>query len=173
MPSIEYVDAKKPEMKYCLCVKENLDFELWCLGKEIKRKGITIDEIPSLPSQLNSIELLKKILVFLKDMSLNENPPCSPSAIEEAIEILQKSDKCIDNKMSFIIEQLSLSISKPTARRYSPALLAFCIMLQKTSPAAYDQLLHENMLTLPSVRRLRQFTSALDSDMKLGETAIN
>ena len=46
-------------------------------------------------------------------------------------------------------------------------------MIRKTSPAAYAQLLRENILTLPSVRRLRQLTLALDSEMKLGETAIN
>ena len=169
--SIEYTN--KPENNYCLCIKEDLEYELWVRGNKIKKKSIATDDIPSLPPQLMSIEVLKKILTFLKTMSSNENPPPSPDAIVEAIETLEQSDCCTDNKISFIIEQLSLSVSKPTARRYSPSLLAFSIMIQKTSPAAYAQLLHENILTLPSVRRLRQLTSALDSEMKLGETAIN
>ena len=101
-------------------------------------------------------------------MSSNENPPPSHDAIAGAIEILVQSNCCTDNKISFIIEQLSLSASKSTARRYSPSLLAFSMMIQKIS-----QLLHENILTLPSIRRIRQLTSALDSEMKLGETAIN
>ena len=120
-----------------------------------------------------AIEHRKKILTVLKTMSSNENPPPSHDAIADAIEILVQSDCCTDNKISFIIEQLSLSASKSTTRRYSPSLLAFSMMIQKISPAAYAQLLHENILTLPSVRRIRQLTSALDSEMKLGETEIN
>ena len=45
-------------------------------------------------------------------------------------------------------------------------------MFHKISPAAYNHL-PENILTLPSIRRLKQLTMALDNEMKLGETAKN
>ena len=62
-----------------------------------------------------SIELLKKIFTVLKTMSSNENPLPSHDTIAEAIKILEQSDCCTDNKISFIVEQLSLSASKPIA----------------------------------------------------------
>ena len=46
--------------------------------------------------------------------------------------------KHLDNKkISFIIEQLSLTIHKPGQIRYSSSLLAMAVMWQKISPAAY------------------------------------
>ena len=62
--SIEYTN--KPEIYYCLCIKEDLEYELWVRGNKIKKKSIATDDIPSLPPQLMSIEVLKKILTFLK-----------------------------------------------------------------------------------------------------------
>ena len=81
------------------------------------------------------------------------------------------SDSNVDTKISFIIEQLSLVSCKPTARGYSSSYLAFAIMFHKTSPAAYNHLLRDNILALPSIRRLKQLTMALDNEMKSGETA--
>ena len=46
-------------------------------------------------------------------------------------------------------------------------------MLSKTSPAAYKQLLREEIFFLPSIRRLQQLTSSMDNELRLGETAIN
>ena len=70
------------------------------------------NDSPSLPSRLNSIELLKKNFFYLKRISLDENykPPWNPKATEEAIEILECSDVGANNKIYFIIEQLSEDI---------------------------------------------------------------
>ena len=96
--SIEYTN--KPEINYCLCDKEDVEYKLCVRGNKIKKKNIMTDDIPSLLPQLMSIE------------------------------ILEQSDCCTDNKNS-TIKQLSLSASKPTARIYSPSLLAFSMTTQK------------------------------------------
>ena len=165
----------KPSVKYCLVVNDNLEYELWSLGKEVKKGNFVLDEIPSLPSHLNSIAFLGNLVFYLKRISSGENhkPLGNPNATEEAIEILECSNYGTNSKMSFIIEQLTLVSSKPTARKYSSSYLAFAIMSHKISTAAYKHLQSEDILTLPSIRRLRQLTTAIDSDLKLGETATN
>ena len=67
-------------VKYCLVVNENLEYERWSLGKEIKKVNVVLDEIPSLPSPLNSIALLRNLVFYLKRIG-------NPNATEEAIEI--------------------------------------------------------------------------------------
>ena len=46
--SIGYTN--KPEINYCLCDKEDLEYELWVRGNRIKKKNIINDNIPSLPA---------------------------------------------------------------------------------------------------------------------------
>ena len=153
---------------FSLSVDKDLKYDLWYWGKQIKKTA--------LPSELNSIKTLKKLLSYLTHISSNESngrPQNDADAIDEAINILENSKYKMDSKISFLIEQLSIATSKPTSRRYSSALLAFCMILHKTSPTAYNQLLGENILTLPSVRRLRQLSSALDDDLKMGKTSIH
>ena len=90
--------------------------------------------------------------------------------VEEALALL-KNPKPLDNKkISFIIEQLSLSILKPGQRRYSSSLLAMAVTWQKISPAAYNHVYQEGILTFPSERRIRQLTSVIVVDIELGDS---
>ena len=84
----------KPSVKYCLLVNENLEYELWSLGKEVKKGNFVLDEIPSLPNHLNSIAFLRNLVFYLKRISSGENhkPLGNPNATEEAIEILECSN---------------------------------------------------------------------------------
>ena len=44
------------------------------------------------------------------------------------------------------------------------------VMWQKISPSAYRHIYHEDVLTLPTERRIRQLTSAIGVDMELGSS---
>lgn len=66
-------------------------------------------------------------------------------------------------KMTFILEQLELLQKHSCQRRYSSFLLANAVMWQKTSPALYNQLLNEQVLTLPIVSHLKRLSQCIDS----------
>ena len=155
-------------------MNENLNYELWSADRKIKKDSVHLDdELPWLPNSLTSVKLVVKILWYLEETSSNQSKSANTNyALKEAIEILENSDSNVDTKISFIIEQLSLVSCKPTAL-YSSSYLVFATMFHKISPAAYNHLLRENILTLPSIRRLKQLTMAVDNEMKLGETAKN
>ena len=63
-----------------------------------------------------------------------------------------------------------LACISPHKRRYSSSLLAMPVMWLKISPAAYRHVYQEDILTIPTERRLQQLSSALDADMSLGES---
>ena len=59
--AIKYFD--KPEVKFCLVVNENLNYELWSADRKIKKFSIHLgDELPWLPNSLTSVKLVVKIL---------------------------------------------------------------------------------------------------------------
>ena len=134
------------EVKFCLVVNENLNYELWSADRKIKKDSVHLDdEIPWLPNSLTSVKLVVKILWYLDETSWNQSKSAyTNDALMEAIEILENSYSNVDTKISFIIEQLSLISCKPTFRMYSSSYLAFAIMFHKISPAAYNHLVREN-----------------------------
>ena len=122
LAAIKYFDA--PEVRFCLVVSENLDYELWKAGKKIRKDAVRLDEeTPWLPDSLTSIELVTKILRYLEGSVMHEKPRDSHDPLQEAIDVLENSEYSADTKISFILEQLSLVSSKPTARRYSSSYL--------------------------------------------------
>ena len=124
LAAIKYFDA--PEVRFCLVVSENLDYELWKAGKKIRKDSVRLDEeTPWLPDSLTSIELVTKILRYLEGSAMHEKPRDSHDPLKEAIEVLENLEYSADTKISFILKQLSLVSSKSTARRYSSSYLAF------------------------------------------------
>ena len=78
-----------------------------------------------------------------------------------------------NKKISFIIEQLSLVFKKPTRRRYSQPFLAWAALIERISPACYEQMFKDAYMTLPTADYLRRITSAIDMDiMALTESAL-
>jgi len=63
-------------------------------------------------------------------------------------------------KLEFVIEQLLLMIAPVHGRRYSPQLLWSSLSWMKSGPALYKILASGGSLTLPSVSRLQQLSSA-------------
>ena len=64
----------KPEINFSLFVDKDLKYELW---KTNKKNSVEIDEVP-LPSELNSIKILKKLLSYLTQISSNDEHSTTP-----------------------------------------------------------------------------------------------
>ena len=161
---------EKPEIKYAMKLSENLTYELHCDGLPLKRKQI--DDIKDSPEKLSSFSPHVNVLVALEKMyegKFRENIE-EEELIEEAINLL-KNLRLYDNKqIAFLTEQLMLTVLSPHQRRYSSSLLAMSVMWFKISPTAYRHVYHEGILTLPTERRIQQLTSAVDVDLKLGDS---
>ena len=160
---------EKPEIKYAMKLSENLTYELHCDGLPLKHKQI--DDIKDLHEKLSSFSLLVNVLVALEKMyegKFWENIE-EEELIEEVIKLL-KNSRLYDNKrIAFLTEQLMLAVLSPRQRRVS-SLLAMSVMRFKISPTAYKHVYQEGILTLPTERRIQQLTSAVDVDLKLGDS---
>ena len=68
--------------------------------------------------------------------------------------------------VEFIIEQLELVQISKHGRHYSPGLTVFAYLIQSTSPAAYETIISQNCLCLPSVSTLKKITRRLNANEK-------
>ena len=145
---------------------------MWCRDHSVKRSYIE-NEPNDLPNRITTHTILCKVISLLKNRyeeNIISEMLKEADVVEEALALL-KNPKPLDNmKISFIIEQLSLTILKPWQRRYSSSLLAMAVMWQKISSAAYKHLYQEGILTLPSESRIRQLTYSIGVDMELGDS---
>ena len=71
------------------------------------------------------------------------------------------NDEELEQKVLFLADQLELSTIASKRRQYSPNLLSACVLWETTSSALYKKMASDSFLTLPSVRWLKQLTSAL------------
>ena len=65
-------------------------------------------------------------------------------------------------KLLFIVEQIDLLSVSKYGRNYSPQLMIISYLISAASTSAYDVLLNENMLSLPSRKTLSKVTKRLD-----------
>lgn len=70
-------------------------------------------------------------------------------------------DNETEKKIGFLLEQLSLAIQSKHSRKYSSDILACGSMWKATSPALYNQILREGLLTLPTVSWLKKLTESM------------
>lgn len=113
-------------------------------------------------------------VVFLNNLSTASLPP--KDTVEFACTILESMLPDLEEeshkKLTFLMEQLQLVLKGPKQRRYSSFILTTAMMWQMTSPALYNQILSETVLTLPSVRYLKRLSSALAVSAGLSDETL-
>ena len=63
--------------------------------------------------------------------------------------------------MKLFWEQQKSSQKKRSGVRYHPMIIRFCLSIASKSPSAYNELRSSNVLTLPSLRTLRDYKNAI------------
>ena len=79
----------------------------------------------------------------MKNMSEQKTVPATDTieyCTSILLELIPELDEQLAKKVSFLQEQLKLSLSTSKNRRYSPDLLACATLWENTSPALYKQL---------------------------------
>ena len=76
-------------------------------------------------------------------------------------------------KLNFLSEQLALHQKSSGSRRYSPQLLATCLMWENSSPATYKLFVSDDVLCLPSQKHLKRISSSGTCESDLNQSTIN
>lgn len=89
------------------------------------------------------------------------------SLLENCLETIDESESYVAKRIDFIMEQLKLVMKPKYSRHYSPNLIVWSYLVFSTSPAAYNQLLNDSVLSLPSISTLRKVTRKVDQNTGL------
>ena len=128
------VSNGSPNMKYTVQVFSDLSVVL-CVENE----RISISQVRSLDKQsINTCTSLNQVFNYLE--SIQTKLATKEEIIDSVIEKLKDSRFENNDKISFLVEQLSLVFKKHNARRYSPSMLAMTALIERISPACYKQL---------------------------------
>ena len=112
--------------------------------------------------------------------SWNYNVPLRPvklsiqmavNCLENGLESLDENESDEYRKISFFIEQIKLVSKHKFGRHYSPQLTIMSFRISAASSAAYEALLNENVVCLPSLTTLQKVTRRLDSSTGLDNSS--
>ena len=155
-----------PCIQYSLVVNERFDVTVCISGIRVESNDLA--GVPFLAhTKLVTCEQLYEMLNYLDQNPLIKLESSIVDHVLHSLQLLSSSEK-----LEFIKEQLSLMYSKRNGGRYSHSLLCMATMWHDISPATYNQMLADNVLTLPSPRHLRRLTSALKADLDLADSSI-
>jgi len=123
------------------------------------------DLLPDHVTHLSQIiNLMARVKSWINDSSSKSFDFLLQTAVAVLLSVLSRlpdSDSAEYRQISFIVEQLQLLQKNKHGRHYSPQLTVFAFILHATSPAAYNVLLDETVLCLPSVNTLKKVTRHL------------
>lgn len=105
------------------------------------------------------------VTVYAEEPDVMSFDFCVQLAVTNLQTAIEKSiDEEMPRKLSFILQQLEMISSHKYRRHYSPELSVFSYLIQSTSAAAYDAILEQNVLCLPSVRTLKKISRRLSGN---------
>ena len=163
------------KIKASLAIKENLTVAVSLEGKSVasthyvdliegpvKRLSEIVNMMARMKSWGEADAVQSKSLKMTVGMSIN--------VLEEGLETLEEGSEQY-RKICFIVEQLKLILRHKQGRHYSPQLTVMSYRLHAASAAAYNVLLDENVLCLPSKTTLKKVTKRLNSNSGLDNTS--
>ena len=83
------------------------------------------------------------------------------SSIADDIEEVMNKNLNVSPFMKLFWEQQKSSQNKGSGVRYHPMIIRFCLSIASKSASAYNELRSSNVLTLPSLRTLRDYKNAI------------
>ena len=159
-------DSQPPSIFGTVIIDRNLKVTMY-VGQQLVSaslyKHIVATETVSLFSQVTNL------MAFLKNLD-HPKYTCAMSVFNE--KIVQLIEEYLDTEehiephhrrlYSFVSEQLQLMSKNKHQRRYSVELLLLSFIMNATSSKAYERLLEEQILILPSPKTLKKITMNLD-----------
>ena len=170
--SLKENDFGRPVIKYSLIITEDLKFSMWANEVKVplaKVKGLfTNEKVTTLSGVLNILVRVKNMSEEKKSVTNSENTikHCSQLLTEITPNLEEETGK----KISYLTEQLNLSIVHKNARRYSSDLLCQAVLWDCTSPALFKQIHHEGLLTIPTPKHVQRLKVPFSAESGLTES---
>jgi len=159
-----------PAVRASVTVRPDLSVLVAVNGKEVPSTQYSdILSTSSLETMCQLLNLMARVKAWSDgDETL---PDC---LLDSAVQCLRQHIDSMDEdneQLSFIAEQLKLLTKNKHRRHYSPQLTVLAYLLHAASSAAYDVLLRQNVLCLPSTRTLAKITRQVNTSTGLDNTA--
>jgi len=154
-----------PSVKSCIAVKSDLSVVASQYADLFK------GQVQRMSQLLNLMARIKSWSEGTENRSLKFNIQMAISCLEIGMDNLEDIDSEEYKKLNFTVEQLKLLTKQKYGRHYSPQLTIFAFMIHAASAAAYDVLLDEKLLCIPSTSTLRKVTKRLDGTNGLDNSA--
>lgn len=164
-----------PNIVSCICLKR--DMRVVC---SLEDNVVPQCQYSDLMTDSRVTKLSQLINLMARMKSWHTDPSSKPLSLDvrTAVSILQSAKENLPEpdseqfrKVDLIIEQLRLLLQKKHGRQYSPELTLFAYMIMASSSAAYNVLVQENILSLPSVSTLKKITRKVDSATNVDNAA--
>jgi len=156
-----------PKVVSCICLKHDMSVVCSLDDKLVPASQycdlLTNGRVSKLSQLVNLMARMKSWHVDLSTKTLSFHVQTAISVLDNALNIVADSDSEEYRKISVIVEQLRLLLLKKHGRQYSPQLTIFAYLIMATSSAAYNVLIQENVLSLPSVSTLKKITRSVDT----------
>ena len=167
-------DQDIPDIHSCISIRPDLSLAITSNKKTVHKKHLK----DLVPGTLETISQLLNVMARVKAWCENQadQPPNllleqAVAILEESAIVLEDSDSAEHKKINFIVEQLKLISKQKYGRNYSPQLTIIAFVIHAASPSAYEALLSENTLCLPSVSTIKKGNKRVNSSSGLDNRA--
>lgn len=162
----------RPIIPYSVVITEDLEFSMWC--NEVKVPHARVKDLCN-DKKVNSLSGVLNIFVRVKNIDEEtEKETSSKITIEHCSKLLEEITPDLDEdtgkKISFLTEQLNLSIVHKNARRYSSDILCQAVLWDCTSPALYRQIHQNGILTIPSPKHVQRLKVPFSAESGITES---
>jgi len=169
------VEDSVPEIRASITISRDRTLVILLHRKEVPashvRDLLTGSGAVETMSQL--VNVMARVKTWTEQQQYQQQSVLANLSLEAAIKSLQEflltldSDSETHRKLSFTIEQLKLVTKSKYRRHYSPELTIFSYIIHAASPSAYDTLLQQNVLCLPSLNTLNKVSRRLNQNTGL------
>jgi len=159
-----------PKIAACVALKADLRVVCSCDDEVIpasQYSDLVVGPVQQLSQLVNLMARVKTWQTDMSSTSLSFSVHIAITVLETALDNLPDRDSDEHRKIAFVTEQLCLIMENKFGRHYSPQLTTFAVMIHAASSAAYNMLLEENILCLPSTTTLKKVTRKLHSSTKV------
>jgi len=164
-----------PKVVCCVCLQRDLRVVCSLEDNVVPQSQysdlLTDGRVTKLSQLINLMARMKSWHTEPSSRPLSLDVQTAVSILQSAKDNMPESDSEQFRKVDLIIEQLRILLQKKHGRQYSPELTLFAYMIMASSAAAYNVLLQENILSLPSVSTLKKITRKVDSATNVDNAA--
>ena len=145
-----------------MVIKQDLSYSLFAINITISKRKMA--GLTKMPNHFGSVDEILNVLARLKNTETDNKDILSLCAnlLETVAASADDEDKSEQTLVAmFSAEQIRLVNTKQNARRYSPFLMANCMLWERKSPGLYNKLNQSGIFMFPKRKTLRRLTSAL------------